>query len=56
MEEKDIVFLSQVYNTLLTISTKGQDTLTMANCLNCLRNFIEEKSVKEIEEHSIILE
>ncbi len=32
--------LSRIYNTLLTISTKGEDTMTMANCLSLFRSFI----------------
>ena len=32
--------LSRIYNTLLLINTKGEDTLTMADCLKALRSFI----------------
>jgi hypothetical protein len=32
--------LSRIYNTLLLINTKGEDTLVMADCLKALRNFI----------------
>ena len=35
--------LSRIYNTLLAISTKGEDTLIMADCLRAL-----EKTVTEI--------
>lgn len=34
--------LIQIYNTLTTISTKGEDTLTMADCLRALRKYILE--------------
>lgn len=34
---------SRIYNTLLSISTKGEDTLIMADCLRAL-----EKTVTEI--------
>lgn len=34
--------LVRVYNTLTTISTKGEDTLTMADCLRAFRKVIEE--------------
>ena len=32
--------LSRIYNTLLLINTKGEDTLIMADCLNTMRNFV----------------
>ena len=34
--------LIKIYNTLTTISTKGEDTLTMADCLRALRQYIME--------------
>ena len=32
--------LSRIYNTLLLINTKGEDTLVMADCLNALCTFV----------------
>lgn len=40
--------LSRIYNTLLLINTKGEDTLTMADCLKAFRSFILNEK-KEIE-------
>lgn len=34
--------LIKIYNTLTTISTKGEDTLTMADCLRAFRQWILE--------------
>lgn len=34
--------LIRIYNTLTTISTKGEDTLTMADCLNVFRPLLLE--------------
>ena len=42
--------LSRIYNTLLLINTKGEDTLVMADCLKALRNFILTNYSKEEEE------
>ena len=42
--------LSRIYNTLLLINTKGEDTLIMADCLKALRNFILTNQSKEEEE------
>jgi hypothetical protein len=40
--------LSRIYNTLLLINTKGEDTLVMADCLNAMRTFITNGQ-KELE-------
>jgi hypothetical protein len=32
--------LSRIYNTLLLINTKGEDTLIMADCLNAMKSFV----------------
>lgn len=50
MEEK----LTKLYNTMLTIETKGTSTKTMADCLRFLENTILEErskaeSVSEVE-------
>ena len=43
--------LSRIYNTLLLISTKGEDTIIMADCLKAIKNFvINEQKELEIEE------
>lgn len=34
--------LARVYNTLLTISTTGENTIVMADCLRALKKTIEE--------------
>lgn len=40
--------LSRIYNTLLLINTKGEDTLIMADCLNAMRNFVSNEQ-RELE-------
>lgn len=35
--------LSRIYNTLLLINTKGEDTLVMADCLNAMRAFVQNE-------------
>ena len=40
--------LSRIYNTLLLINTKGEDTLIMADCLNALRIFVQNEQ-RELE-------
>lgn len=39
---KEIELLSKIYNTLTLISTKGQETIHMANCLNALIEVIHQ--------------
>lgn len=40
MDMKKLEILSRIYNTLLLVNTKGEDTLIMADCLKALQNFI----------------
>lgn len=46
--------LSRIYNTLLLINTKGEDTLIMADCLNAMKTFVlneqKELSLQKEEE------
>lgn len=39
MNERDINFLKILYNTLSLVSTKGEDTILMGECLKQLRDF-----------------
>lgn len=41
--------LAMLYNTLLTIETKGGHTKTMADCLRFLEQLMSEENVKEEE-------
>lgn len=50
MNKEQFENLSRIYNTLLLVNTKGEDTLTMADCLKALRNFILTNQPKEEEE------
>lgn len=34
--------LARIYNTLLNISTRGEDTLVMADCLRALEQVIKQ--------------
>lgn len=40
--------LSRIYNTLLLINTKGEDTIIMADCLNAMRTFVQNEQ-RELE-------
>ena len=41
--------LAKLYNSLLTIETKGQHTMTMANCLRFLEQLINYEESKQEE-------
>lgn len=41
--------LIKIYNTMLLIETKGENTLIMADCLRALKDIIISKSEKEDE-------
>ena len=46
--EKEIDILYKVYNTLYTISTKGQETLYMASCLNAITEVIHSLEAQNV--------
>jgi hypothetical protein len=41
MTQDQLNQLVRIYNTLLTINTKGDDTLIMADCIRALKQSIE---------------
>ena len=43
MTEKDFILLNNINEALLTISTKGQDTVIMGRVLEALRDFLQYK-------------
>lgn len=49
MEMQKLEQLVRIYNTLLTVSTKGEDTIIMAQCLSTMRQVLTElqQDVKE---------
>lgn len=51
----EIELLSKVYNTLSLISTKGQETLYMANCLNAIYELQKKLAEKNITEETVTL-
>lgn len=52
MNIEKLQILSKIYNTLLLVNTKGEDTMVMADCLKALRDFIltNEQEIKNTEE------
>lgn len=50
MNEQELKQLGKIYNTLTLISTKGDDTITMAECLKALRALYQEMKNKPIIE------
>lgn len=50
MNEQELKQLGKIYNTLTLISTKGDDTITMAECLKALRVLYQEMKNKPIIE------
>jgi len=40
--QEQLVQLSRIYNTLLTVETKGENTLIMADCVRALQQLAQE--------------
>ena len=50
MNEQELKQLGKIYNTLTLISTKWDDTITMAECLKALSALQQEMKNKPIQE------
>lgn len=46
MDTQSLQILVNIHNALFNISTKGEDTLIMAECLNTLKSFIYNQQEK----------
>lgn len=53
MNKQQLEQLIKIYNTLTTISTKGEDTLVMADCLRAFRYSISELQSIVIDQENI---
>lgn len=42
MSQEQLITLAQIYNSLLTIETRGNSTCTMAKCLETLQKLIKD--------------
>lgn len=50
MNYNDLELLTRVYNTLLLVNTKGEDTMIMGECLRALQNFVLTKKQEFTDE------
>ena len=49
MTQEQITQLYRIYNTLGTVSTRGEDTIVMGDCLRALATLIQEVQTSEKE-------
>ena len=42
MKQTNLEQLIKIYNTLLMVSTKGEDTVIMGQCLNAMRDLLNQ--------------
>lgn len=42
VSQEQLVQLSRIYNTMLTIETKGENTIVMGDCLRALQQSVQE--------------
>lgn len=55
MNNQELTQLNQIYNTLLMVSTKGQDTVLMGQCIYAMEqlvNIVNQRLQKEAKEAS----
>lgn len=46
-KEQEILFLNQIYNTLSLITTQGENTIIMGDCLKAIKQYIQLKEKEE---------
>ena len=47
MTQEQATQLTRIYNTLLLVNTKGEDTIIMGDCLKALKNLMPQISIIE---------
>lgn len=50
MKQEDLLLLTQIYNTLTLVSTKGEDTIIMGDCLRAFQDFLKSQQGQKFEE------
>ena len=50
MTQEQAVQLSRIYNTLLLVGTKGEDTIIMGDCLRAFKSLLPEIEIIEEKE------
>ncbi len=53
MNKQSIQMLQNILEALMTINTKGNDTITMSNVLQALQNVIETESKQAIQQNTL---
>ena len=49
ISEEQLIQLSRIYNTLLTIETKGENTIVMGDCLRAFQQSVQEIQKQPLE-------
>lgn len=52
MNYNDLELLTRIYNTLLLVNTRGEDTIAMGECLKAFKTFVLNKQ-EELESQNI---
>ena len=50
MKQEDLILLTQIFNTLTLVSTKGEDTMIMGDCLRAFKDFLMRQEGQKFEE------
>ena len=56
INQEQLEQLTRIYNTMLNIGTKGEDTLVMADCLRALEQVVRQVSQQQQAETAEISE
>lgn len=50
MKQEELILLSQIFNTLTLVHTKGEDTIIMGECLKTFQQFLQAQEGQQFQE------
>lgn len=50
MKQEDLILLTQIYNTLTLVFTRGEDSILMGDCLKAFKEFLMRQQGQKFEE------
>ena len=53
MKQEQLEMLARIYNTLMTVDTRGENTLIMADCLKALQQVIISGSEENVDNSNL---
>lgn len=53
-KQQEVIFLNQIFNTLSLITTQGENTIVMGDCLKAMKQYIQLKEKEAATEQEMM--